>query len=89
MYCNDMMSLKIKKIIKLTVKNGDDITKMKESIIIYPSNDNKITDENSCVISDSNNKIFTTGRYFLIIFMSMLFTIYIFIIYYLLNFSNL
>lgn len=81
------MSLKITKIIKLTIKNGDDITTMEESIIIDQLNDNKI--ENSCVISNSTKKNFTYGQYFFIIFMSILFTIYSFIIYYLLNFNNL
>lgn len=81
-----MMSLKIKKIIKLTIKNGDNVTKMKESIIIHPMDENIITDEKCCVISDSNKKKIFTGQYFFITFMSMLFTIHIFIIYYFSNF---
>ena len=82
------MSLKITKITKLTIKNGDDITTLKESITIDQLNDNKIIDENSSVISSSNKKNFTTSRYFFIIFMSMVFTIYSFVMYYLLNLNN-
>ena len=82
-----MMTLKITKNIKLTIKNGNDITTMKESIIIDQLNENKI--ENCCVISNSAKKNFASSRYFFIIFTSMLLTIHSFIIYYLLNFNNL
>lgn len=82
-----MMTSKITKIVKLTIKNGNDITKMKESIIIDNLNENNIINENitnekiintkiikekKCLIIDSNKYNFSIGAYFFYYFIIFL-----------------